>query len=77
MQKKVIVIGGVAGGDVHLELDTLLENHTSLPKDRPIITYCDYGSKGYNAEQMLKHFGYDVYQLDGGYNIYTKEKGNN
>ncbi len=25
-------------GDVHLELDTLLENHTSLPKDRPIIT---------------------------------------
>jgi NADPH-dependent 2,4-dienoyl-CoA reductase/sulfur reductase-like enzyme/rhodanese-related sulfurtransferase len=64
-------------GDVHIELDTLFEQHISLPKEKPIITYCDYGSKGYNAEQILRHFGYDVYQLDGGYNIYTKGKGTN
>lgn len=62
-------------GDLHIELDDLYEKKNTLPKDKTIVLYCDSGSKGYNAERILRSQGYDVYQLDGGYNIYTKGKG--
>jgi rhodanese-related sulfurtransferase len=61
--------------DIHLELDDVYTKIHTLPKDKKIVVYCDSGSKGYNAERILRHHGYDVYQLDGGYNIYTKGKG--
>jgi NADPH-dependent 2,4-dienoyl-CoA reductase/sulfur reductase-like enzyme/rhodanese-related sulfurtransferase len=61
--------------DLHIELDDLYEKKHTLPKGNKIVLYCDSGSKGYNAEQILRSEGYDVYQLDGGYNIYTKGKG--
>jgi NADPH-dependent 2,4-dienoyl-CoA reductase/sulfur reductase-like enzyme/rhodanese-related sulfurtransferase len=61
--------------DLHIELDDLYDKKNTLPKGQPIVLYCDTGSKGYNAERILRSDGYDVYQLDGGYNIYTKGKG--
>jgi NADPH-dependent 2,4-dienoyl-CoA reductase/sulfur reductase-like enzyme/rhodanese-related sulfurtransferase len=61
--------------DIHLELDDIYANLQKLPKDKKLVVYCDTGSKAYNAERILRHHGYDVYQLDGGYNIYTKGKG--
>jgi NADPH-dependent 2,4-dienoyl-CoA reductase/sulfur reductase-like enzyme/rhodanese-related sulfurtransferase len=61
--------------DLHLELEQVYAHHTKIPKDKPLVVYCDAGSKAYNAEQILKHFGYDVYLLDGGYNTYTLGKG--
>ena len=61
--------------DIHLELDDVYAKIHTLPKNKTIVVYCDSGSKGYNAERILRHHGYDVYQLDGGYNIYTKGKG--
>jgi rhodanese-related sulfurtransferase len=61
--------------DLHIELDDLYDKKNTLPKGKPIVLYCDSGSKGYNAERILRSDGYDVYQLDGGYNIYTKGKG--
>jgi len=62
-------------GDLHIELDGLYDQKNTLPKGKPIVVYCDSGSMGYNAERILRSDGYDVYQLDGGYNIYTKGKG--
>jgi NADPH-dependent 2,4-dienoyl-CoA reductase/sulfur reductase-like enzyme/rhodanese-related sulfurtransferase len=61
--------------DLHIDLDDLYEKKHTLPKGNKIVLYCDSGSKGYNAERILRSEGYDVYQLDGGYNIYTKGKG--
>jgi rhodanese-related sulfurtransferase len=61
--------------DLHIELDDLYEKKHTLPKGKKIVLYCDSGSKGYNAKRILRNEGYDVYQLDGGYNIYTKGKG--
>jgi NADPH-dependent 2,4-dienoyl-CoA reductase/sulfur reductase-like enzyme/rhodanese-related sulfurtransferase len=61
--------------DIHIELDEIYEKKDTLPKGKKIVLYCDSGSKGYNAERILRSAGYDVYQLDGGYNIYTKGKG--
>lgn len=62
-------------GDVHLELESLFDQHHTLDSTKPIVLYCDTGAKGYNAERILKHIGFDVYQLDGGYHMYTKGKG--
>jgi rhodanese-related sulfurtransferase len=61
--------------DIHIDLDELYLKKQSLPKGKKILVYCDSGSKGYNAERILRSDGYDVYQLDGGYNVYTKAKG--
>ncbi len=63
--------------DIHLDIDTLSATKSTLPKGKKILIYCDTGSKAYLAERMLRNDGYDVYQLDGGYNIYTKGKGTN
>lgn len=61
--------------DTHIELDQVYNRVSELNKDQAIILYCDTGSKGYNAERILQSFGFNVYQLDGGYHTYTKGKG--
>lgn len=61
--------------DIHIDLDELYDKASTLPKDQKYVVYCDTGSKGYNAERILIQLGYQVSQLDGGYNIYTKGKG--
>lgn len=62
-------------GDLHLELDNLYDQSGKIPKDKPVIVYCDTGSKAYNAERILRHQGYEVYSLTGGYHMYIKSKG--
>lgn len=62
-------------GDLHLELEAVSDQMSKIPKDKPVIVYCDSGSKAYNAERILRHQGYEVYLLNGGYNMYIKAKG--
>lgn len=62
--------------DFHIDIDVFYEQYATLPKDKTIIVYCDAGSKGYNAERILRSKGYDVYNLEGGYNMYRAWKGN-
>ncbi len=62
--------------DFHIDIDVFYEQYAILPKDKTIIVYCDAGSKGYNAERILRSKGYDVYNLEGGYNMYRAWKGN-
>jgi rhodanese-related sulfurtransferase len=61
--------------DIHIDLDELFDRAITLDKQQPYVVYCDTGSKAYLAERILKQLGYQVSQLDGGYNIYTKGKG--
>lgn len=62
--------------DFHIDIDVFYEQYATLPKDKTIIVYCDAGSKGYNAERILRSKGYNVYNLEGGYNMYRAWKGN-
>ena len=62
-------------GDIHVDIDELYHRHHEIPKDKKVIVYCDTGSRGYNAERILRSEGYDVYNLDGAYNIYANMKG--
>lgn len=38
----------------------------SLPKNRPLIAYCDYGSTSLMAARILGKEGYEVYTVVGG-----------
>jgi rhodanese-related sulfurtransferase len=62
--------------DFHIDIDVFYEQYATLPKDKTIIVYCDAGSTGYNAERILRSKGYNVYNLEGGYNMYRAWKGN-
>ncbi len=59
---------GTLPNAMNVDLDQLPAMFESIPKDKTIIVFCDNGIRGYNAEQFLKHQGYDVYNLDGGFN---------
>jgi rhodanese-related sulfurtransferase len=52
---------------MNVDLDQLPKTFESIPKDKKVIVFCDNGIRGYNAEQFLRHQGYDVYNLDGGF----------
>ena len=63
---------GYIPNDQHHDIDQFYQTFHTLPKEQKIIVYCQTGSKGYNAERILRHHGYDVYQLEGGYQTYMK-----
>lgn len=57
---------------LNVDLDQIKDLYTQIPKDKKIVVFCDNGIRGYNAEQFLRNEGYDVYNLDGGYNYISK-----
>lgn len=55
-------------GAVNHPLETLRQTASSLPKDRPLVTYCKVGQRGYVAERLLRQLGFnEVANLRGGY----------
>lgn len=62
--------GGHLAGALNHPLETLRQTAASLPKDRPIVTYCQVGQRGYVAERMLRQLGFtQVSNLRGGYTV--------
>ena len=61
----------------NIELDTLRERLSEIPRDKPIFLFCGVGLRGYLASNILKANGYsDVRNLIGGirtYNIATAQ----
>jgi tRNA 2-thiouridine synthesizing protein A len=53
---------------LNIPIDTLRETLPTLPKNRPIVTHCAVGYRGYLAERILKQNGHkNVRNLTGGY----------
>ncbi len=42
-----------------------------LSKDEKYYLYCDYGNTSRKCASILEKKGYDVVNIDGGYNAYT------
>ena len=63
---------GTLPNAINVPLDQITDMYMMIPKDKKVIVFCDTGIHGYNAEQYLKSQGYDVYNLDGGYNYISK-----
>ncbi len=54
---------------VNLPINTLRENLSTLEKGRRLIVYCQTGDRGYVACRILKQNGFNVVNLDGGYEL--------
>lgn len=66
---------GKIEGSLHMNLDSLRCSMIQLPRDRHIVVHCESGVRSYNAEQILKASGFNVSNLDGGYQLYKVATG--
>lgn len=57
-------------GALHIPLDELRDRLGELPRDRPIVAYCQAGQRGYMATLLLRAAGLDAANLAGGYRTY-------
>jgi NADPH-dependent 2,4-dienoyl-CoA reductase/sulfur reductase-like enzyme/peroxiredoxin family protein/rhodanese-related sulfurtransferase/TusA-related sulfurtransferase len=63
---------GAVSGAILIPLPELRSRHVELPKDRPIVAYCQVGMRGYVAARLLASLGYDVRNLAGGYRTWCQ-----
>ena len=61
---------GHINGFMHIPLDSLRENLSKLPKDKPVYVHCHSGLRSYIACRILMENGYDCYNLAGGWRLY-------
>lgn len=63
---------GHVPGAVNIPIDVLRQRLGELPKDQPIVAYCQLGMRGYLATRILIQHGYPVRNLSGGYKSYRQ-----
>jgi NADPH-dependent 2,4-dienoyl-CoA reductase/sulfur reductase-like enzyme/rhodanese-related sulfurtransferase len=66
-------------GSVNIPVDNLRERHLEIPRDAagdpvPVAVYCQVGQRGHTAARLLTQLGYDVVNLDGGWQTYSVAK---
>ncbi|MSR55769.1 MAG: CoA-disulfide reductase [Gemmataceae bacterium] len=57
-------------GAINIPVDELRNQLADMPKDRPVVTYCQVGQRGYLATRILMQTGFKVSNLGGGYKTY-------
>jgi rhodanese-related sulfurtransferase len=58
---------GSVSGAVNIPIEELRARIDELPRDRPILTYCQVGQRGYLALRLLLQKGFEAANLSGGY----------
>ncbi len=61
---------GRIDGFINIPLDELRDRHSELPEGKPIYVHCQSGLRSYIACRMLMQYGYECYNLSGGYGFY-------
>lgn len=61
---------GHIDGFMHVPLDSLREQLSLIPKDKPVYVHCHSGLRSYIACRILAGNGYDCYNLAGGWRLY-------
>ncbi|MCF7853812.1 MAG: FAD-dependent oxidoreductase [Candidatus Pacebacteria bacterium] len=61
--------GHVPGAQL-IPLGQLRHRLDEVPRDRGIAIYCKVGLRGYLAERILRHHGFDAYNVSGGWFTY-------
>lgn len=64
------VAKGMISGFMHIPLDELRENIDRLDKSKPIYVHCHSGLRSYIACRILAGYGFETYNLSGGYRLY-------
>lgn len=67
MSKKVVIVGGVAGG---ASTAARLRRLDELPEDKPIYAFCQEGFRAYISQMNLLQKNFDVRNLIGGIKTY-------
>ena len=65
---------GNINGSVNIPLDELRDRMDEIPKDRIIYVNCQVGLRGYLGCRVLNQNGFNTYNLDGGYSLYSNYK---
>ncbi len=60
-------------GAINIPLETLRKRLVELDKEKDIIVYCHVGQRGYLANKILRHNGFDVKSLSGGFKSYMQQ----
>lgn len=63
---------GTIKGSLNFPLDKLNESFGDIPKDKPVFVFCSKGVSSKEAFSFLERKGYEVYNLDGGYEAYLR-----
>ncbi|MDY6873729.1 MAG: CoA-disulfide reductase [Chloroflexota bacterium] len=66
---------GMLDGAVNIPLQQIRQHLNEIPKDRPVLCYCQTGQRSYFASRILIQLGYDAYNLTGGYKTYSHAVG--
>lgn len=53
-------------GAVNIPLEEMRQRHSELPRDKPIVLYCQAGQRSYYATRLLLQLGYPIRSLPGG-----------
>lgn len=64
------VARGRIDGFMHIPLDSLRERIAEIPKNKPVYVHCHSGLRSYIACRILTGYGFDCYNLAGGYRFY-------
>ncbi|HOK90407.1 MAG TPA: FAD-dependent oxidoreductase [Candidatus Hydrogenedentes bacterium] len=62
---------GSIPGAVNIPVDSLSERLAEIPRDRPVVTYCAVGLRGYVAARKLALAGFQVSNLSGGFKLWN------
>ena len=55
---------------INIPLDQLRQRLCDLPRDHPIWVNCARGHRSYYAVRVLQQYGFNAYNLSGGYNTW-------
>jgi len=61
---------GSIPGAINIPVDTLRDRLAEVPRDRPVIAFCQVGQRGYLATRILRQRGIDASNVGGGYRTY-------
>jgi len=62
---------GCIDGFINIPLDRLRERIGELSSAKPVYVHCHSGMRSYVAARILSQNGFDVYNLSGGYRLYS------
>lgn len=65
------VAHGKMDGFLHIPLNNLRSHMAQIPPDKPVYVHCHSGLRSYIACRILTGYGYDCYNLAGGWQFYT------
>ena len=63
---------GHIDGFINIPVDSLRERMNEIDKSKPVYIVCQIGLRGYLACRILSGYGYDCYNLSGGYALYKE-----